>query len=93
MCIYVMSWVPLFILSKCSRGFKFGDSQSHKDSHALIPEAVVRGCSVKKLFFEAYNFIKKDTLTQVFSYEFCEISKNNFFYRTPLLSSPVILTN
>ena len=24
------------------------------------------------------NFIKKDTLTQVFSCEFCEISKNTF---------------
>ena len=27
----------------------------------------------------ACNFIKKDTLTQVFSCEFCEISKNIFF--------------
>ena len=26
-----------------------------------------------------YNFIKKETLAQVFSYEFCEISKNTFF--------------
>ena len=26
-----------------------------------------------------YNFIKKETLTQVFSCEFCEISKNTFF--------------
>ena len=25
------------------------------------------------------NFIKKETLAQVFSCEFCEISKNNFF--------------
>ena len=28
--------------------------------------------------------IKKETLAQVFSSEFCEISKNNFLYRTPL---------
>ena len=27
----------------------------------------------------ACNFIKKEALTQVFSSEFCEISKNNFF--------------
>ena len=27
----------------------------------------------------ACNFIKKETLAQVFSCEFCEISKNNFF--------------
>ena len=31
---------------------------------------------------EAANFIKKETLAQVFSREFCEISKNTFFYRT-----------
>ena len=32
---------------------------------------------------EACNFIKKETLAQVFSYEFCEISQSTFFYRTP----------
>ena len=26
-----------------------------------------------------YNFIKKETLAQVFSSEFCQISKNTFF--------------
>ena len=28
---------------------------------------------------EACNFIKKETLAQVFSFEFCEIFKNTFF--------------
>ena len=28
----------------------------------------------------ACNFIKKETLAQVFSCEFCEISKNTFFF-------------
>ena len=28
---------------------------------------------------EAWNFIKKETPTQVFSCEFCDIFKNNFF--------------
>ena len=28
---------------------------------------------------EAYNFVKKETLAQVFSCEFCEISKNTYF--------------
>ena len=32
-----------------------------------------------KLQPEASNFIKKDTLAQVFSCEFCETSKNTFF--------------
>ena len=31
---------------------------------------------------KACNFIKRETQAQVFSYEFCEISKNITFYRT-----------
>ena len=54
-------------------------------------EAVVRRCFVKQVFLEilrssqaqACNFIKKESLAQMFSCEFCEISKNTFFYRTP----------
>ena len=30
------------------------------------------------------DFIKKETLVEVFSCQFCKISKNTFFYRTPL---------
>ena len=71
-----------------------------------ITEAVVRRCSVKKVFLEisqnlhlcqrhlfnkvadlACNFIKKESLAQVFFSEFCEISKNTFFYRTPLVAA------
>ena len=33
------------------------------------------------------NFIKKEILVQVFSCEFCEISKNTFFDRTPLVAA------
>ena len=33
---------------------------------------------------QACNFIKKGTLAQVFSCEFCEIPENNFLYRTSL---------
>ena len=36
---------------------------------------------------EAWNFSKKETLLQVFSCEFCEISKNIFFDRTPLVAA------
>ena len=32
---------------------------------------------------QACNFIKKETLAQVFSGEFCDIRKNTFPYRTP----------
>ena len=39
---------------------------------------------------QAWNFIKKETLAQVFSCEFCEISINTFSYRTPLMNASVI---
>ena len=69
------------------------------------PEAVARKCSVKKVFLkisknsqgntcntcrpQAYNFIEKETLTQVFSCEFCKISKKTFFPKTsPVAASP-----
>ena len=32
---------------------------------------------------KACNVIKKETLAQAFSREFCKISKNTFSYRTP----------
>ena len=36
---------------------------------------------------QACNFIKKKTLAQVFSCEFCDFSKNTYFYRTPLVAA------
>ena len=46
-------------------------------------------CNQIRSFFNsgACNFIKKETLAQVFSCEFFEISKNTFFYRTPLVAT------
>ena len=43
-----------------------------------------------KVVGQACNFIKKDTLAQVFSCEFCEISKSTFFHRTPLAAASVM---
>ena len=37
----------------------------------------------------ACKFVKKETLAQVVSCEFCEIAKNIFFYRTPLVAASV----
>ena len=68
---------------------------------AVAVDGVVQGCSVKEVFFknsqnlqgntcaEACNFIKKETMAQLFSCEFCEIFENKVFYRTPLLASSV----
>ena len=84
---------------------------SRNGNNLLIhdPEAVVRRCSVKKVFFEilqnsqentcarvsfllscrpeACNFIEKETLAQMFSCEFCKISKNTFFHRKSLVAA------
>ena len=40
-----------------------------------------------KLEAEAWNFIKKETLAQVFFCEFCKSSKNTFSYRTPPMAA------
>ena len=44
----------------------------------------------KILGAETCNFIKKETLAQVFSCEFCEISKSNFSYRAPPVVASVM---
>ena len=43
----------------------------------------------QSLFFNKVAGLRPDTesLAQVFSCEFCEISKNTFFYRTPLVAA------
>ena len=46
-----------------------------------------------KLQALARNFIKKETLAQIFSYEFCEISKNAFSHRTPPLAVSQVFFN
>ena len=67
-------------------------------------EADVQRCSVKKVFLnfhkihrktpvsapQACNFIKKETLAQLFSCEFCVISKNTFSNRTPPVAAATI---
>ena len=40
-----------------------------------------------KVQAKACNFIIKETLSQLFSCEFCEILKNTFLHRTPLVAS------
>ena len=65
----------------------FGHFQKHLFT-SIYSEAVIRNCSEKNMFLEIFqnspveacNFIKKDTLAQVFYFEFCEISKNTFFF-------------
>ena len=53
----------------------------------LFSEAATRGArnGVTRNFRpETYNFIKKETLAQVFS---CEFSKNTFLHRAPVVAA------
>ena len=63
-------------------------------------EAVVRGCSInftkftgkhlcQRLFFNkvAATLLKNGLWNRCFPVKFCEISKNTFFYRTPLVAA------
>ena len=43
-----------------------------------------------KVVGAACNFIKIEILAQVFSCEFYEISKNTFFYKSPLVAASVM---
>ena len=40
-------------------------------------------CARVSFLIKLLQLITKETLARVFSYEFCKISKNTFFYRTP----------
>ena len=55
-------------------------------------ETVAKRSSLKKVFLENWQNSQKNTcarvsLAQMFSCEFCEISKNIFSYRTPLVAA------
>ena len=77
-----------------------------KDIFHETSETTTRGVLYKKVFLEisqnlqknicarvsfVINFIKKETMGQVFSFQFCEISKNTFIYRTPLVAASLWL--
>ena len=55
----------------------------------LTPETLLKKRLRHRCFPEVGNFIKKETLAQGFFWEFCEISKNTFCYRTPPVAASV----
>ena len=63
------------------------DQLIYRSSHPEVfcEKGVLKNVSKFRESYEpqACNFIKKETLTQVFPYEFSEIFKNTFFHRTP----------
>ena len=64
--------------------FSYNCSNTEAVAQVFCKKGVLRNFA-KFTGKQVCNFIKKETLAQVFSYEFCEISKNTFFYRTILL--------
>ena len=55
--------------------------------HAHL-EVVAQRCYGKKVFLEiSQNPQENASLSQMFSCQFCEISKNTFFYITPLVAA------
>ena len=65
-----------FVISGVYKSLKENVSIRWKASEVVFvfSEAVIQRCSVKKV-------LKKETLVQVFSCEFCEISKNTYFIK------------
>ena len=60
-------------------------TMNFRDIQVYNTETVTRRYSVKKSP-QACSFSKKEALAQVFSCVFCEISKNIYSYRTPLVA-------
>ena len=67
----------IFRSSRSQMFSKIGVLQKLCRIHKKAPVPVLHSCHL-------CNFVKKQTLTQIFSCEFCEIFLNNFFHRTPL---------
>ena len=78
--------------------------QQNKSNYNLsIAEVVPRRVSVKRVFLEISQnsqkntcaslfFIKQEALAQLFSYEFCGISRNVFPYKNPPVAASGIET-
>ena len=77
----------IFLQKLVSKSYLYiGIFENFESLKVFSSEAVAQRCSVKKV---SCNFIKNETLAQVLSCEFCEIYKNTFFYRTPLVAASV----
>ena len=58
-----------------------------KHTQTILWQQPTNFFSVFDHFVEACNVVKKETLAQVFFCKFCEIFKNTFLNRTPLVAA------
>ena len=97
----VLSNISSFLCLKLCYVSYFLNHLTQTALFSVFSEANSQRCSLKNVFLKisqnlqentwprTCNFIKKETLAQVFSCEFCEISKNIFSYRTPPVAASV----
>ena len=79
-CLHQKQPPEVFFKKRCSSKF-------HKiHSKTPVPESF----SIKLQAWLPATLLKKETLAQVFSCEFCEIFKNTFFYRIPPVAASII---
>ena len=81
------SWLYFFMTEVYDGQFRSSHQRRSIKKLPLKISQILRGIPVPAT--QACNFIKKETLAQVFSYEFCKIYKKTNFYRTPLVVASV----
>ena len=89
--VYRMSRSQMFfkIVAEASRPDVFCEKGVLRTFAKFTRKHLYQSLFFNKVAGGACIFIKKETLPQVFSCEFCEISKNTFFYRTTLVAASV----
>ena len=99
----VLSNISSFLCLKLCYVSYFLNHLTQTALFSVFSEANSQRCSVKNVFLKisqnlqentwprTCNFIKKETLAQVFSCEFCEISKNTLSHRTLPVAASVFL--
>ena len=70
--------MPEAVVERCSVKKVFLETSQNSQENTCVRVSIL---------IKACNFIKKESLAQVFSCEFCEISKNTFYCRTPLVAA------
>ena len=103
--IYYLDKIYLHEIHLCFAKIKFSKHALHRSSRPEVfhKKVVVRNFAkftgkntCTNIFLinwrpETCNFVKRETLAQVFSCEFCEISKNTSFYKTPPVAASVCI--
>ena len=75
----IITFIQLHLSRSSHRRCSVGKEVFLKISQISQENTCSRVSFLIELQAETCSFIKKDTLAQVFSFEFCEISKNTFF--------------